>query len=138
MVAYSFNTRFVPAIVSGVKQGTIRAPRLGTHGHAARGQEIQIYTGLRTKYARLIGRAKCLSSRRVCLHLRDGAVFFPWEGDALVPGEELERFAREDGFSTWAELVAFWARTHPGCDMFDGVQIRWGDTFAPATVTQAA
>ncbi len=137
MVAYSFNKRFVPAIASGVKQQTIRAPRKGVHRHAMRGDEIQLYTGLRTKHTRLIGRAKCLSTRRVCLHLRDGAVFFPHECDALVPGDELEKFAREDGFSTWAELVAFWARTHPGCDIFDGVQIRWGDTFAPATIAQA-
>lgn len=138
MVAYSFQTRFIPAILAGVKRGTIRRQRAGVHRHADPGDEIQLYTGLRTKHTRLIGRAKCVNTRRVCLHLREGAVFFPETGDALIPGDELERFARADGFSTWADLVAFWARTHPGCDLFDGVQIQWGDTFRPATIAHAA
>ncbi len=138
MVAYSFNKRFVPAIVSGVKQGTIRAPRLGTHGHAARGQEVQIYTGLRTKHARLIGRATCVANVPVVLGLRAGIVYFPEATESLTSLDDLALFARRDGFASWDDLVTFWGGTHPGLSEFSGRLIQWGDTFRPATIAHAA
>lgn len=138
MVAYSFNKRFVPGIMSGVKDGTIRAPRRGVQPHARLGQEIQIYTGLRTKHVRLIGRATCLATEQVILRLRDGQVCFPQTAESLIADDDLATFARRDGFVSWSDLVAFWRATHPGVDEFHGVQVWWGATFRPATIVQAA
>ncbi len=138
MVAYSFNKRFVPGIVSGVKQQTIRAPRLGVQHHAYPGSGLQLFTGLRTKHCRLIGRAVCVSTCLVVLDLRAGRVYYPDALEPLSSDDDLARFARRDGFSSWGDLVAFWRATHPGVDQFRGVLITWGDTFAPATIAQAA
>ncbi len=51
MVAYSFDRRFVPAIVSGAKRQTIRAHRAR---HARPGETLQLYTGMRTRQCRKI------------------------------------------------------------------------------------
>ncbi len=45
-------------------------------------------------------------------------------------GEELEQFARIDGFSGWQTLRRFWAENHPEIvDAWEGIQIGWSSTF---------
>lgn len=122
MVAYSFKPRFVESIRAGTKRQTIRADRK-RHAHA--GEELQLYTGMRTRQCQLIGHAPCLSVWPVTLILREtpGVVleyFRETYGD-------LDGFARADGFKDWGELAGFWATNHPGVEIFDGVLIRWGD-----------
>jgi hypothetical protein len=58
MVAYSFKERFAEPILNGTKGGTIRASRKGplraaTGGHAKPGEELQLYTDMRTRNCRL-------------------------------------------------------------------------------------
>ena len=122
MVAYSFKSRFVDAIRSGVKQQTIRADR---KRHARVGEELQLYCAQRTRLCQLIGNAICASVQSIRLDLVNGAVG-TGEG-ALLYGapEELDLFAWTDGFEDWAALVAFWAKEHPGVTIFSGVIITW-------------
>jgi hypothetical protein len=123
MVAYSFKTRFVTPILAGTKRQTIRADR---KRHARPGEEIQLYTGMRTRHCKLIGRAECAAVRMIRLDFVQCAVLA--DGVVIAGGLDgsLDRFAQADGFKDWWCLDAFWEEEHPGHRIFDGVLIEWG------------
>lgn len=121
MVAYSFRRRFIEPIRAGTKRQTIRAER---KRHARPGEELQLYTGMRTQHCDLIGRARCLRVDPMRLHLSGGWVWGPT--GVLDTSEQLTHFAIGDGFESWPELVQFWVDNHPGIDPFSGVLIIWG------------
>jgi len=56
MVAYSFRARFREPILVGAKRQTIRADR---KRHARPGEQLQLYTGMRTRECAIIARALC-------------------------------------------------------------------------------
>lgn len=122
MVAYSFKKQFAAPILAGTKCQTIRADR---KRHARPGEQLQLYTGMRTRNCVLIGRATCLSIQPVTLIFREG------DGVALdglkLDFKDIDGFARADGFDSWSQLAQFWRENHPGVDIFDGVLIMWGD-----------
>jgi hypothetical protein len=152
MVAYSFNRRFVPAIESGMKSQTIRAHR---RRHARPGEQLQLYTGMRTKSCRLI-RSDVVCSRidEISIDLMSLAgisepktrlalagILARW-GDRLVvsingrPLDPVERetLATQDGFAGWqldgATLPPFAAMVlfwmgTHGPGLFEGVMISW-------------
>jgi hypothetical protein len=127
MVAYSFKQQFVAPILSGAKSQTIRADR---KRHAAVGETISLYTGMRTKACRLIGLARCFHLMPIRIDVETGRIENP-SGFALTTIEELDHFAQKDGFRAWPEMRAFWQVNHPGVEVFDGVLIRW-DQFSAA------
>jgi hypothetical protein len=128
MVAYSFQRRFIEPILAGTKGGTIRAERKGRNlghrvvsgGHAYPGDELQLYTGMRTKYCQLIARRQCIAVDQITLHFRRDTIFL---GEATiidtVAGKD--EFARFDGFQDWSEMRLFWGDT----TVFLGWHIRW-------------
>ncbi len=108
MVAYSFKRRFVEPILAGTKRQTIRAER---KRHARPGEELQLYTGMRTKHCKLIARVMCVGIRPI----------------TLVLAEDLpDTFAQRDGFASWDAMKEFWRKEHPGVEEFHGVLIMWG------------
>lgn len=121
MVAYSFKAMFAPRILDGSKRQTIRADR---RRHARPGEQVQLYTGMRTKHCKLIARAACIAVEPVTLIFREGDGV-AMEGFKTAYGN-LDGFARADGFDSWAQLAQFWSDNHPGIQVFDGVVIRWG------------
>lgn len=132
MVAYSFKPRFVDPILWGRKDQTIRAPRNGTSQHAAVGQELQLYTGMRTKACRLILRTTCTERLSVLLRWRP-IIEFQIDGERLDPSG-YEAFARRDGFADVADMEAFWAGTHGPVEWFRGEIIRWLPPSAPVEI----
>jgi hypothetical protein len=123
MVALSFKRRFVEPIQMGTKRQTVRAIR--KDGRTAKpGDELQLYTAMRTKHCRLIGRSICLGVWPIQLWLGTTQAVLVDGADVVIDPEE---FARADGFATWAELVAFWAEEHPNQHHFAGTVTRWGD-----------
>ncbi len=124
MVAYSFQSRFEPAIISRRKIGTIRA--VGKRRHARPGEQLQLYTGMRTRSCRLIGRATCEGVLTISLCFATPLV---WLGHHIhgAPIGDLDKFARGDGFKDWDELVKFWADNHPGKRLWPwtGLWILW-------------
>lgn len=141
MVAYSFRPNFIDMILAGLEPGeempgmkrqTIRSPRLRGR-HARPGEAVQLYAGMRTRHCRLLGVAECTSVERIEIHLASPRGVTIHAGDAPAvrrigadEPELLDQFAQRDGFpSGWAELVAFWAKEHPGVTLFAGVLIRW-------------
>lgn len=127
MVAYCFRPRFVAPILAGTKRQTIRAHR---RRHARPGEEVQLYTGMRTRACRLIGRAVCAAVEPVWLAFspRAAAELFR-VGDTLLHPAAMERFAQADGFASVSDMAAFWFEHHagPGDRLveFEGVLIRW-------------
>jgi hypothetical protein len=124
LVAYSFRQQFIDPILRGAKRQTIRKPRAGKSRHAEPGQELQLYTGMRTKYCRLIGKATCIDVVAVTF---DFALPLLLVGpDTFASLDELDEFACRDGFGDWLGMREFWAREHPNTPVFSGVLIRWG------------
>jgi len=123
MVAYSFKKQFGPPILAGTKAQTIRAERAGRSRHARPGELVQLYTGMRTRQCTKLGESKCIAVWPIELHLGVGIVF---ANDGWIrTGEDLDAFARQDGFRGWPEMVAFWKVEHPDAVVFEGILIRW-------------
>lgn len=138
MVAYNFQPQFAHLVSSGAKRQTIRPPRVR---HAKPGEEVQLYTGMRTPMARLLGRAICDTSMVVKLRFtRDPRMSGLWTPGTgwCVYGPEKDAFARQDGFEDWAGLQAFFTERYGPGD-FEGVLIRWGELVCgPAKALRAA
>jgi hypothetical protein len=130
---------FVPPIKRGLlvppaprpKRQTIRAH--GKRRHARPGEELQLYTGMRTKHCRLIGRARCTRVRNITIAFRK-----TWrrdwvkinggrgpDGDIIDRPTLLDAFAQRDGFEDWRELRRFWAKHHKDVRDFEGLLIEW-------------
>src|SRR6267142_1173906 len=120
MVAYSFKPRFIDPIMAGTKRQTIRA--IGKRRHAWRGDQLQLYTGMRTKQCRLIARAVCSDHRSIVLNFKVDAVCIKGIGD--ISGQ-LDEFSCLDGFESWDEMKLFWRAEHGDIEMFHGVIIQW-------------
>jgi uncharacterized protein YqfB (UPF0267 family) len=121
MVAYSFKRQFAEPILTGTKGGTIRGDR---RRHARPSEELQLYTGMRTKHCRLITRKTCIAVEVIHLDFIVSRIAIGghlWLSD----DDELDIFARFDGFQSWPELAAFWRGTHGDVDEFNGWHIRW-------------
>jgi len=122
MVAYSFQKRFAPRILDGTKDQTIRAPR--ANGHAEPGNALQLYTGMRTRQCRLIARTTCADVLPIKIVFRP-VVEIEISGVRL-DADDLDAFARRDGFADLDDLVAFWSGPKaPEIHRFSGFVIRW-------------
>ena len=150
MVAYSFKRQFVEPIQVGLgllpttgriidaptprgyevvpaihpKRQTIRG--FGKRRHAKAGDELQLYSGMRTKNCFLIGRARCIDARRITLYFTEGSVAAMINGKPFGP-RKMRDFARADGFKDALEMAAFWSHengTRNG-DKWTGVLITW-------------
>src|ERR1700677_2202241 len=98
MVAYSFKQQFVEPIRAGLKRQTVRPHR---KRHARPGEELQLYSGMRTPSCFLIGRALCVRVREITLEVYGNSLNIFIEGK-LLPGEKkTNEFARADGFADW-------------------------------------
>lgn len=138
MVAYSFNRRFVGPIVAGLEPGpllpgmkrqTIRGPR---RRHALPGEELQLYTGMRTTSCKLLGRAVCEASQPVEIIIGDGGHVRVSVDGVEIQGRDLEAFARADGFRDLGDFHTWWDAARPrehGIEATVGyVLIRWRPT----------
>jgi hypothetical protein len=135
MVAYSFNRRFVDAILLGLEPGpwlpgmkrqTIRGPR---NRHARPGEAIQLYTGQRTRCCRKLGVARCMRVRPIVLQFSRFHLYVAIAGRYLERFE-LESFVRLDGFASRADMLTFWrSQREPKrgeiLELADAVLIEW-------------
>lgn len=132
MVAYSFRKRFAAPILAGTKAQTIRADR---KRHARPGEEIQLYTGMRTKHCKLLARVRCEAVVPVRMTFsRWGGAAAVWLEDRPMASVLLDAFARQDGFGSFLDMRLFWLCEHArDADEIDfrGVLIRW-TPLAPA------
>jgi len=123
VVAYSFQKMFADPILMGGKTQTIRAHR---KRHAREGEELQLYTGMRSKQCRLLGRATCVDALPITLRFSDNVIGL-WDGSEFAFRGQLDDFARKDGFDNWLRLKAFWRLHHGRIEKFEGMIIFWKD-----------
>ncbi|CAO4153233.1 hypothetical protein [Methylorubrum aminovorans] len=127
MVAYSFKKGFGLPILASTKAQTIRAD---LKRHARQGEELQLYTGMRTRHCTLLGRPTCLSVMPVRLCFSEGRAteLFDVGGELLSPAR-MEAFVRADGVESVEDMARFWWAEHPPEEgdriAFEGLLIRW-------------
>lgn len=113
MVAINFQERFAYAVGMGQKNQTIRRK-----ARCKPNDDLQLYTGQRTKRCQKIRDAMCIDVRPVTIDRDtltvDGAVLFP---------DSANDFARADGFDHYDQMLEFFERLY-GLP-FEGVVIEW-------------
>lgn len=115
MVAINF-TVFVDKVEGGTKRQTIRADI-----KAKPGDNLQLYTGQRTRACRKLRDAVCKTVTPVVLMERCAIP----KGGAILTGIYLEEFAVADGFATYADMWAFFSPRANATGEFHGKLIKW-------------
>lgn len=123
MGLYNFQKQFVPHILSGSKQHTIRAER---RHQDKPGDTMHLYTGLRQKGARLLMRVpfvlvEPIRIERRLIKPRDGEAYSrvqifigeEQQSDVPISRSEAVLLALADGFPGWEEFVDFWSGRLP-------------------------
>lgn len=126
MVAYNFQQQFADDVESGKKPHTIR--ERGKRRPPNVGEELQLYTGMRTKNCRILKRATCRLVEVIEIRSRHRHVLIGTpSGDDYqfnrIDGEVLERFALADGFASVDAFFEFFKK--PAGDYFSGFLIHW-------------
>ena len=125
MGLYNFQERFVQPMLSGRKNHTIRAIR----AHPDKpGNTLHLYTGLRTKHAKLLMRVPCVKIEEIEItesRLARGVVAST-RISVKIDGVELDRgeknaLAYRDGFNSFEDMMHFWKGRLP----FHGHVIHW-------------
>jgi hypothetical protein len=124
MVAINFQAEFVPDIRAGRKTQTIRRSE-----RCKAGDDLQLYTGQRTKNCELIGTAKCAICEPITIADDYIAV-----GYFRLPYGDADHIAKVDGFKG-IEQMRDWFRAKYGPLPFGGFRIFWTD-FKPAVLAR--
>ena len=114
MGLYNFQQRFVPFILAGTKTHTIRARRANPDKP---GNTLYLYTGLRTKKAKLLMRVPCVKVEEITIGL-DGVVYID---QVKLAADERDQLAKRDGFDDFPHMFDFWRGRTP----FRGHIIHW-------------
>lgn len=128
MPALNFKKEFVQAIEDGEKRQTIRADRRDNRQHAKVGDTLKLYTGMRTKSCRLIGKAKVTRTARVLIEatcMRVNGHLLPNHIYDLNCEQTDNEFAMADGFDGFMEMSLWFDKVH-GLP-FEGTVICWDE-----------
>jgi hypothetical protein len=118
MPALNFAARFAGAVERGEKRQTIRS---GSRIKA--GDTLYLYTGMRTKACRKIGDETCRAVRPITVKMTARGIMTVRLDGRRLAHDEMCLLAREDGFSTLMQFVA-WFRDLYGLP-FRGQVIYW-------------
>jgi hypothetical protein len=121
MPALNF-TVFIDKIMSGEKTQTIRKERKKP---IKIGDTLYLYTGLRTKKARLLKKVRCSKVREIYI---DYDTYDIWlDGDEYLNKPTYMPFILADGFAGKNDFFDFFLQKYDYESFFDGVVIYWED-----------
>lgn len=128
MPALNFKKQFAAAVEHGEKTQTVRAHRKDGRPHCKVGDTISLYTGMRTKTCRLLGRATVKRIDQV--RIEPTQMFI---NGRLLPsaiyhrdcGQTDNEFAENDGFDSFMDMSRWFEDVH-GLP-FEGVVIHWNE-----------
>jgi hypothetical protein len=126
MPALNFKAEFAAAVEAGDKRQSVRAPRKDGRPHCKPGDVLSLYTGMRTRQCRLLGKARVTRIDRIkieatCMEL-NGRPLFSILHDRNAPMTDNE-FAEADGFESFMDMANWFDQVH-GLP-FQGVVIHW-------------
>jgi hypothetical protein len=120
--AFNFKAQFADLVQRGQKVQTIRKLRADSR-FPFMGDKVRLYTALRTKSTRWLADGMVTRCRRVQFDLSGDKPLIV-DAEALSSIERIV-FARDDGFSSWLEML-FWFRDQYGNEGdFDGFSVQW-------------
>jgi hypothetical protein len=111
MITYNCMKAMVPKIEDGSKIHTFRAN--GKRRHAATGDKIRLYTGMRQPGCRLVREAVCIGSWPC--HLPVSPKYGPlvWSiNGRVLSHEQMNAFAVNDGFVDCVDMAGWLLDTH--------------------------
>jgi len=114
MVAFNFQKHFAILVEKGIKRQTIRENVRG----AATGKSLQLYYGQRTKQCRKILDTNCKSTMPITLKMNQAYT-------NLYYVDDLDAFARKDGFLDYSEMWKFFEPRADENGKFNGWLIEW-------------
>ena len=115
MPAYNFKKQFAPDVESGVKRQTVRPKRKRP---TKPGEPLSLYTGMRTKYCRLLKNAICKSVDDIEI----GSTYVKLNGKKITI-QKINELAKADGFRYKHQFFNFF-ETQYGLP-FNGDLIKW-------------
>ncbi len=118
MPAINF-TKFIDKILSGEKTQTIRLVRKNP---IKVGDTLYLYSGLRTKNAKLLKKVRCKDVKKIKIIPDIKKIFIDGVYSLLV----YPNFTYTDGFDTTNDFFDFFKKTYKE-NVFDGVVIYWED-----------
>jgi hypothetical protein len=121
-ILLDFKAQFAALVESGLKPHTIRALRADGRDPLP-GDTLHLYTGLRTKAARLLRREPCQYTVEVTIQPSAGNVHHVLLGGKPLDQHDIEVLATVDGFQGATEFVQFFEKTY-GLP-FTGLLIGW-------------
>jgi hypothetical protein len=128
MPAFNFKPEFADAVEWGHKRQTIRAPRTDGRPHCKVGDQIKLYTGMRTKGCRLLATATVTRMDKVRIEgtqmFLNGRMLFSTLHSRDADQTDNE-FAEADGFEGFTDMANWFDQVH-GLP-FEGVVIYWSD-----------
>jgi len=127
MVAYNFKKQFADDVEYGTKRQTVRAERKDNR-HAKPGDNLQLFTGMRTKGCRKLRDAICSRVQKIRIEATemfiDGERLQAGSGNQFADPDNFDNdFAKADGFDEFMDMSEWFSDTH-GLP-FEGVLIKW-------------
>ena len=118
----NFKAEFATAVSGGFKLQTLRKNRKDGK-RPGPGDRVKLYTGLRTRFTKLLLEAEVVRCRAV-------RIDFSGFGQLIIDGElmtleERTASARADGFSCWDGMCAWFRRQYCEEDSFEGFCVEW-------------
>lgn len=107
MAILGFKKRFAGKVRNGRKKQTIRAFRKYP---IKPGETLYLYTALRTKWAEKLRVVTCKSVELIHIYFNQGIIILPEQ--TIDTKQELNAFAKADGFKDWDDMKAFWFAEH--------------------------
>lgn len=105
MPAYNFQQQFAPQVENLSKRCTIRRPRKRP---TVVGDNLMLFTGLRTKQCRLLLRTTCTAVKPIRI-LRPGTVYL---AGCRLTNQEIKQLATDDGFASEKAFYEFFHKTY--------------------------
>lgn len=128
MPALNFKQQFADAVENGEKRQTVRAHRKDGRPHCKTGDVLSLYTGMRTKNCRMLGKARVTRVASIKINPTDmeldGKLLYSiiHSRDADLTDNE---FAEADGFDSFMDMANWFDQVH-GLP-FEGVVIYWSE-----------
>jgi hypothetical protein len=115
MVAFNFKAEFADKVASGVKRTTIRQTK-----RCSVGDDIQLYTGQRTKDCKKLGDVRCMAVEKITFGKNHMKI-----GKEVYDPKQREMIAHQEGFLTYADMHKWFVRTYRK-QSFQGYIHGWG------------